>query len=156
MVKRTLTTLVLLVLLVAGSAQAQNWFGIRTGYPLGVTLHYGIDNGIARGFDLRINGRVFARGGATSIGVGIDALRDVVIEPPVSVYIGAGPAAEFGGGVFLIDLHVLGGAEFRFIDFGLPALGIFVEAAIGADLRLSGGSATIPSFGAALGFNFWF
>ena len=134
----------LTVLFLANAASAQNWFGVRSGYPLGVTVHYGIDNGLSRGFDLRISGRVFARGSKVTVGVGVDALRDVTIEPPFSVYIGGGPAVEFGSGLFLLDVHGLVGAEFRFIDLGMPQLGIFVEGSIGAALNLSDGTAMIP------------
>lgn len=156
MLKRLIAPLLLTLLLLAGNAQAQNWFGVRSGYPLGVTLHYGIDNGLSRGFDLRINGRVVARGGAVTVGVGVDALRDVTIEPPFSVYVGGGPSVAFGSGVFLLDVHGLVGAEFRFIDLGLPTLGLFIEGSIGAALNLSTGGATIPDFGAAVGVNFHF
>lgn len=156
MPKRLIAPLLLIFLLLAGTAQAQNWFGIRSGYPLGVTVHYGIDNGLARGFDLRISGRVYARGGNVTAGIGVDALRDVTIEPPFSVYIGGGPAVEFGTGLFLLDVHGLVGAEFRFIDLGLPELGLFLEGSIGAALNLTSGGATIPDFGAAIGVNFRF
>ena len=159
MLKRLLTPLLLTLLLFTGNAQAQNWFGVRSGWPLGVTVHYGIDNGLSRGFDLRVSGRVFARGSAAvTVGVGVDALRDVFIEPPFSVYIGGGPAVEFGSDLFLLDVHGLVGAEFRFIDLGMPQLGLFVEGSLGATLDLSGGGdeTRIPDVGAAVGVNFRF
>jgi len=152
--KRIFVTLAALALLTAGSSQAQNWFGLRSGFPLGVTVHYGIANALSNGFDLRISGKVVARGSITSVGLGLDAMSEVVNRSPFSVYIGAGPAFEFGSGSFLLDVHGLVGGEFRFTDLGLPALGIFVEGTLGANLELTSGSARIPTFGAALGFNF--
>lgn len=139
------------------SANAQNWFGVRTGYPLGVTLHYGIANALSNGFDLRISGRVAAHGGKARVGIGVDAITTVVTERPFSVYVGAGPALDFGSGGAWLDIHALGGAEFRFYDLGLPALGLFVEATLGGAIGLgSGAAAEVPTFGAALGFNYHF
>jgi hypothetical protein len=54
--RHTRLALVLSALLLIGAASAQNWFGVRSGYPLGVTLHYGIANALSRGADLRISG----------------------------------------------------------------------------------------------------
>ena len=149
--------LALSLLLAAGSlVQAQgNWFGLRSGYPLGVTLHYGIEDGLASGADLRINGRLYVRGGNAVVGLGVDALRTVAVEPPFEVYIGGGPAIEVGRNVFL-DVHGLVGGEFRFVDLGLPELGVFVEGALGARIAVSGGSSQVPDFGAAVGFNWYF
>lgn len=31
----------IIIALVLSTVQAQSWFGLRSGYPLGVTLHYG-------------------------------------------------------------------------------------------------------------------
>ena len=93
----------LTVLLLAGAASAQNWFGVRSGYPLGVTVHCGVGNALANGADLRVSARVVVGpGGRATFGVGFDALVDV-----------------------------------------------YADGAIG----LSGGTARIPTFGAAVGFN---
>ncbi len=141
--------------LVLSSANAQNWFGVRTGYPLGVTLHYGIANALSNGFDLRVSGRVVAHNGKARVGLGLDAITTVVAERPFNVYVGAGPAIEFGNGGAWLDIHALGGAEFRFVDLGLPDLGVFVEATLGGSIGLgSGAKAEVPTFGAALGFNY--
>ncbi len=146
-----------LVLTVASSASAQNWFGVRSGYPLGVTLHYGIDNALSNGFDLRVSGRITAHGGSARFGIGVDAMTTVAQEGPFSVYIGAGPAIEFGSGGAWLDIHALAGGEFRFVDFGLAPLGLFIEATLGGSFGLgSGATAQIPTFGAALGFNYHF
>lgn len=156
---RRLSSLVLIVALAAvvSSAHAQNWFGVRSGYPLGVTLHYGVANALANGFDLRVSGRVTAQGGSARIGVGVDAMGTVAAEGPFSVYIGAGPAVDFGSGGAWLDIHALAGAEFRFVDFGLAPLGLFVEATLGGSFGLGTGTAAqIPTFGAALGVNYHF
>jgi len=152
--------LILCALLTIGlfsSASAQNWFGVRSGYPLGVTLHYGIDDALSNGFDLRVSGRVTASGGSARFGIGVDALTTVAAEGPFSVYLGAGPALEFGNGGAWLDIHALGGGEFRFVDFGLGQLGLFLEATLGGSFGLGAGSAAqIPTFGAALGVNWHF
>jgi hypothetical protein len=144
-----LTTL----LLVGGAAQAQQWLGVRTGYPLGVTVHYGT---ALQAFDLRVSGRVVARGDAVRFGVGFDALSSVAQEGPLRAYIGAGPALEVGADVLLLDVHALVGGELRFGEFGLDPLGVFVEGSLGGQLNLSGGEAEVPSIGAALGVNWHF
>ena len=149
--------ILLTVLALAGAASAQNWFGIRSGYPLGVTLHYGVGNALANGADLRVSARVVVgSGGSASFGVGLDALVDVFAEGPVSAYVGGGPSLEAGGGSVALDVHGLVGGAFRFTDAGLAPLSVFVEANLGAAISLSGGSARIPTFGAAVGFNWDF
>jgi len=155
---RILSLVAALVLLtVASSASAQNWFGVRSGYPLGVTLHYGISNALSNGFDLRVSGRITAHGGSARFGIGVDAMGTVAQEGPFSAYIGAGPAIEFGNGGAWLDIHALAGGEFRFVDFGLAPLGLFIEATLGGSFGLgSGAAAQIPTFGAALGFNYHF
>lgn len=161
--KHSLRTRVLLALLTAAlvsgisSASAQgNWFGVRTGYPLGVTIHYGIANALSNGFDLRISGHVVAHGGQARVGLGLDAMHTIAEKSPFSVYLGAGPAIEFGAGNAWLDLHALFGGEFRFVDLGLPQLGIFAEGTLGGAIGLSDGSAEVPTFGAALGVNYHF
>jgi len=147
----------LLALTALSSASAQNWFGLRSGYPLGVTLHYGVDDALSNGFDLRVSGRVTASGGSARFGIGVDAMTTVAAEGPFSVYLGAGPALEFGNGGAWLDIHALGGGEFRFGDLGIDQLGLFVEATLGGSFGLGAGStAQIPTFGAALGVNWHF
>ena len=154
---------VLLVLittaLVSGISTASaegNWFGIRSGYPLGLTLHYGVANGLASGAALRVSGRLVVDGNGTRFGLGLDALHTVAAVSPFSVYLGAGPAVEVGSGVALLDVHGLVGGEFRFVDLGVPQLGIFAEGTLGARIGISGISSQFPTFGAALGVNWHF
>ena len=148
---------ILTVLLLASTASAQNWFGVRSGYPLGVTLHYGVGNALANGADLRVSARVVVGpGGSASFGVGVDALVDVFADGPISAYVGGGPSIEAGGGRVDLDVHGLLGGAFRFTDLGLAPLSVFLEANLGAAISLSGGTARIPTFGAAVGFNWDF
>ena len=155
MIKR-FSLMTLLAVLCLGSAQAQdNWFGLRSGYPLGVTVHYGIENALSNGFDLRISANLRSRGSGIEVGIGVDGMNTVYIERPFEVYIGGGPAIDFGGGGALFDIHGLAGAEFRFYDTGLDNLGIFAEIALGAGIGI-GRPSQIPSFGAAVGFNWHF
>lgn len=147
----------LVLVTAASSASAQNWFGVRSGYPLGVTLHYGMGNALSNGFDLRVSGRITAHGGSARFGIGVDAMGTVAREGPFSLYIGAGPALEFGSGGAWLDVHALAGGEFRFVDLGLAPLGLFLEATLGGSFGLgSGAAAQIPTFGAALGVNYHF
>ncbi len=147
---------VLVAVLLAGSASAQDWFGVRSGFPLGVTLHYGVGNALGAGTDLRISGRVVASGGSVRFGVGADALRNVFADGPVTAYVGGGPSVEFGPGQADLGVQGLVGGQFRFAQVNLAQLGVFLEGSVGASLSLSGGSARIPTFGAALGFNWYF
>lgn len=145
----------ILIALVLSTVQAQSWFGLRSGYPLGVTLHYGVANALANGFDLRVSANLRVRGPDVSFGVGVDALNVVAVERPFTVYVGGGPAIDFGGGGALIDIHGLLGGEFRFTDLGLDPLGIFAELSLGAGIGI-GRPSVIPTFGGAVGFNFHF
>lgn len=155
---RILTILALAALvsgLSAASAQG-NWFGVRSGYPLGVTLHYGVANALSNGYDLRISGKLVVDNNGSRFGLGLDGLHTIAAATPFSAYLGAGPSVEVGSGKALIDLHALIGGEFRFSDFGMPQLGLFGEGTLGATIGLSGVQSRFPTFGAALGVNWHF
>ena len=154
--RHLLATVVLVVLLLAGHASAQNWFGVRSGYPLGVTLHYGIADALANGADLRISGRLVAGGGSARFGIGVDGLVGVFAEGPANAYLGAGPSLEFGPGRADLGLQGLVGGQIRLVDVGLGQLGVFAEASLGGSVDLARGGARIPTFGAALGVNWYF
>lgn len=150
--------LLIVLLFVSGFAFAsaqQNWFGVRTGYPLGGTVHYGIENGLSNGFDLRLSANLKVRGNDVDFGIGVDGLNEIYIDNPIIVYVGGGPSLDFNGNSALIDVHALGGLEFRFSDFGLSNFGIFVEASLGAGIGINRNS-QIPSTGAAVGLNIHF
>jgi hypothetical protein len=148
-------TLVLMILLYASAQAQENWFGVRTGYPLGITLHYGIENGLDNGFDLRISGNLRAYGNNVEVGIGVDSMNDIIQDGPLSLYIGGGPALDFGGGGALLDLHGIVGAEIRLSGAGLGSFGVFAEGTLGASIGL-GRDSRVPSGGAAVGFNWHF
>lgn len=152
--KRTITLLVFLLAFTLGSAQAQNWFGVRTGYPLGFTVHYSIEDAISPQFDLRVSANFRVYDSNVNFGVGLDALSTVSIEPPFEVYIGGGAAIDVGGPGPGLELHGLAGGEFRFTDAGLDPLGIFGEVTLG--VGFGGGRPFGPRFGGALGINWHF
>lgn len=155
MLLRRVIPLALLLVLVLGSAQAQNWVGLRTGYPLGVTVHYGIENMISPSTDGRISANLRVRGGDVDFGVGFDVLETVHVEPPFQVYLGGGPAVEFGGAGALFEVHGLAGGEFFLSDLDLEELSIFAEFSLGGAIGI-GRSSQIPTFGGAVGFNYYF
>ncbi len=151
--------ILLLVALASGLATASaqgNWFGVRSGYPLGVTLHYGIANALSNGYDLRVSGKLVVDNAGSRFGLGLDAMHTFAAASPFSAYLGAGPSMEFGSGTALLDLHALLGGEFRFTDFGLPQLGLFAEGTLGATIGISNAASRFPTFGAALGVNWHF
>lgn len=153
---RRFIPLTLLLMLVLGSAHSQNWIGLRSGYPLGVTLHYGISDAFAPGTDGRVSANLRIRNGETDLGVGFDVLRTVSVEPPFEAYIGGGPAIDFGSAGAVLDVHALAGGEFRLSDLDLEELGVFAEISLGAGIGVGGRSSEIPRFGAAVGFNYHF
>ncbi len=149
----------LIILLVLGTvfscAYAQNWVGLRSGFPLGVTLHYGVADALSDGSDLRVSGTIRSRGGDVAFGVGVDALNELSIAEPFVVYAGGGPALDFSQDGSLLDVHVLLGGEFLFADVGLEPLGVFAELTLGVGIGL-GRPSEIPTFGGALGINYRF
>ena len=136
------------------SAQTGNWVGIRSGFPLGVTIHYGVENGLSNGFDWRLSGNIRDRGSGVEFGIGFDAMNTVAVSRPIEVYLGGGAALDFGNGA-LLDIHGLLGSELRFTDLGLDPLGLFLEVSLGAGFGF-GRSNRIPSLTAAFGANFHF
>ncbi|MEX2535006.1 MAG: hypothetical protein WD273_05340 [Trueperaceae bacterium] len=155
MLLRRVIPLGLLLMLALGTAQAQNWVGLRTGYPLGVTIHYGIGNMFSPTTDGRISANLRVRGSNVNFGVGFDVLETVHVESPFVVYLGGGPALEFGGSGALFEVHGLAGGEFVFSDLDLEELGIFAEFSLGGAIGI-GRPSQIPTFGGAVGFNYRF
>lgn len=153
----TLSVVCLSVLgLLLGSAHAQTWAGLRTGYPLGVTVHVGSENAIAGTLDLRVSGRVESVDNAPRVGVSVDFMRSVGGTAPVDVYAGGGPSLSVGGGAAFFEVHGLLGGEYRFADIELEELGIFGELSLGAEIDMRRGGARLPTFGAAVGLNWHF
>ena len=133
------------------------WFGVSTGFPLSINMHYGLDNIITQDLDLRFNGSLLA--GSFSplqmiLGIGVDLLYnfDNPDDPQLGVYAGGG----LGGVVYIgatttlpfnIDIHGVVGAEYRFTEYG-----VFGEVNVGNAYANNFG------LGAALrlGFNYHF
>lgn len=155
LLRSSLSAALLLLAATLPLAHAQNWVGLRSGVPLGVTLHYGIADVLPDGSDLRVSGTVRSRGGDLNFGVGIDALNELSVAEPFVVYAGGGPALDVSQEGALLDVHVLLGGEFRFGDVGLEPLGVFAELTLGVGIGL-GRPSEIPTFGGALGVNYRF
>lgn len=119
------------------------WVGLSTGYPLGLTAHYGLGDAIGDGIDLRFNGRfTFASVlGVSQIGfnVGADALFNIPVDlDELKVYAGAGPSLGFevrssnvtagaNAGGFALGAQGLAGAEYLVTD----EIGVFGEFRVG-------------------------
>lgn len=120
------------------------WVGASTGYPFGLTAHYGLGNALGDGIDLRFNGQFSFAGsfGYSAIGfnLGADALFNIPVEADdVKVYAGAGPKLGFilastnlgiGGasaGGFQLGAQGLAGAEYLVTD----DIGVFGELRVG-------------------------
>lgn len=144
-------------LLTAGAAFAQedetaldvapdgdSWVGASTGYPFGLTAHYGLGDALGDGIDLRFNGQFAFSGNfvssAIGFNIGADALFNIPVEvDDLSVYAGAGPKLGFavastnlgaGGGSiggFQLGAQGLAGAEYLITD----EIGLFGELRIG-------------------------
>lgn len=154
--KRTILAFAVFVF-AAGTVQAQNWAGLRTGYPLGVTVHVGAENAIGADLDIRVSGRVESVGSSPRIGLAVDLMRSVGGTPPFDIYAGGGPSLSVGGGAAFFGIHGLLGGEYRLSEIELDQLGVFAELSLGAEIDMSGGgSARLPTFGAAVGFNWHF
>ncbi|MEX2503019.1 MAG: hypothetical protein WD336_11640 [Trueperaceae bacterium] len=149
-----LTAAVALLTFTAAPAQAQSQVGIRTGYPFGATLHVGF------GADpnVRVSGMVRSSSSGARFGVGVDMLWPFTIQGPVRGYVGGGANLLAGRGDAVIGAHGLLGGEFRFIDAGLPQLGVFLEGTAGLEVSAAGRASTtrLPAVGAGLGVNWWF
>ncbi len=137
-----------------GLATAQNesyWAGVSGGFP-GLNLHFGLNDVVSQGVDLRING-TFTYAGAFGLGADVLAALPIELEGPVVIYGGGGPYALFGGaGGFGFGLTLFVGGEYRLADVGFAPGGIFLE--VGPALRFA------PTFGGdfvgRFGFNYHF
>lgn len=137
-------TLLLLIFVFFAQASAGSWFGVRSGYPLNITAHFGFENVLFTGIGIRASANLSQRqafldyidskSGSTSFGFGADALLPIVKQNPVSIYLGVGSTVNFAASKTLTDIHGLAGLEYRPDIPILNQLGIFTEAtaAIGA------------------------
>lgn len=148
--RKFLVSLIAVAALGAGAAFAQggSWVGLSTGYPFGVTLHYGMEDLFSPGMDLRLNlrgdfGGGTLTGGVTysvfSVSVGGDllyGLADLSTDPNLNPYVGGGLTLGFAGGStsdgvsiggLAYDIHGLAGAEYLVAS----SFGIFGEVQLG-------------------------
>ncbi|MEX2535380.1 MAG: hypothetical protein WD273_07220 [Trueperaceae bacterium] len=136
----------------------QYWAGVSFGYPFGVNFHFGGEDMLSQGIDLR--GNITAGFGGV-FGVGADVLVDLPVDTgatPVDVYAGGGLSVAFGeidntpGMDTAFGIGLMFGGEYRLVDAGLPEGGVFAE--VGPSINLGAGS----PFGvnAKLGFNYHF
>ena len=115
-----------------GSTQ---WFGVSTGYPVGINLHYGLKDLLMPDLDLRVNVTAASFDFATfSVIGGVDALYQLNLETvddlPLDVYAGGGLniGASLGATTQLsLSLSGLAGAEYMLTD----ELGVYGEARVG-------------------------
>jgi hypothetical protein len=155
--------LIALISVPLGAASAESWAGVRSGFPLGVSLHYGMEDGLGDGTDFRVSFNAYLReqtGNQLYVGLGLDVFRELQQKRPFSLYGGGGFAADIGPNIYgetsaLIDVHGLLGGEFRFYDLDLEEFGVFAEVTLGAGFGVNRNSA-LPTFGGAVGFNYHF
>ena len=151
-------------IVVSGSqTTSQTWFGLKTGYvnnvyPFGMSIHFGVDPVNISSPNFRISGNLRTRETGASFGIGIDAFGQLIDATPVNFYAGGGGAVQFENQSFLLDVHGLFGTEFRFIEYDLEELGLFLELSLGAALAIGSEipQPNIPFAGLAFGFNFHF
>lgn len=159
-------------LLTAGAAFAQedetaldvapdgdSWVGASTGYPLGLTAHYGLGDALGDGIDLRFNGKFYFLGvpGISTFSgtVGADALFNIPVDADdLSVYAGAGPSVGFTTGNLIGGLSLgaqgLAGAEYLVTE----EIGLFGEFRLGVGFVT--GSPIYPDLNFAFGANYHF
>lgn len=136
---RKLVIILIAALALAGSsAFAQDdmmahtqWVGASTGFPLGITFHYGMEDLIGENLDLRANlSAVTFLNDAFTVAGGVDLLYQLNLETendlPLGVYVGGGlnVGASLGtvNGV-AFGVAALGGAELMVTD----QIGVFGE-----------------------------
>ncbi len=125
------------------------WAGLSTGFPFGVTLHFGIDDVFASNADVRFIGSIFG----DSVGLGVDALYGFGLddEQTLDLYVGGGPLLEVGNR-FALGVNAFVGLEYRLSAIGFAPGGIFLEAGPFVGF----GDETFVDFNARLGFNYHF
>ena len=143
------------------------WLGASTGYPFGLTAHYGLGDALGDGVDLRFNGRFAFSGDLVSSTIGFNLGADALFAIPVDsdevhVYAGAGPSLGFaattynagvtGGnlGGFVVGAQGLAGAEYLLTD----QIGLFGELRVGFTYVTGINFAFAPTL--ALGANYHF
>ena len=151
--RKVLYTILATLLFSGGAAFAQaSWAGVSLGWPL-LQGYYGMEDALGNDLDLR--GRLAIQPlGGIGFAVGADALYDAATlddEGNFLLYVGGGPSIGTLVGGFGFDVTGLAGVEYALEDtsttiFGETRLGIGYSSEIGI----------FPSYGAALGVNFYF
>lgn len=140
------------------------WVGASTGYPIGLTAHYGLGDALGDGIDLRFNGKFTFASAVTASAFGFNVGADALFAIPIDaenfgVYAGAGPnigfvsATSVGGvsaGGLSLGVQALAGAEYDVSD----QIGVFGELRLGFAYITSLNFAADPTF--ALGVNYHF
>lgn len=145
--RKFMITLLAIATLGAGSAFAQSgmWAGVSTGYPFGVAVHFGMEDLLSPGLDLRVSASgQFSGGGIgafsySTFGVMLegDVLYglDLGADPSLNAYVGGGlglgllnvSGPSFSDSSLLWNVHGLFGAEYLFT----PQWGLFGEVHLG-------------------------
>ena len=121
-------------------AATSQWVGVSTGFPLGIVLHYGIEDLIGQNIDLRANldANFLGLGGSgVTISGGADALYHLPIDmdgAPFDVYAGGGINVGFqlgDDGGFSAGVRGIGGVEYLITN----NIGVFAEARVGIGLN---------------------
>ncbi len=108
------------------------WVGLSLGFPLGGSVHFGINDLLGNAIDTRFNAS-FAGG---RVALGANAVFDFAIDTnlPLEVYGAVGPTLIFGNSDNNLDedasgfgISALAGAEYRFTGLGFQPGGAFFE-----------------------------
>lgn len=156
--RKLLLGLLAALVLGSGTAFAQSGFfaGLSGGYP-GAAIHFGVEDVITPGLDLRAN-IGYAYAGASGPSFGVDGLYGLDVdtgEVPVDIYAGGGLGLVFGEA---LAIKALVGGEYRFFEIDLPELGAFLEVGPSFGIDLDTADAYEPGFGfdARVGVNYHF
>ncbi len=128
------------------------WAGVSLGYPFGANFHFGMEDLISQGIDLRATAAV---GFGGTFGIGADVLFDLPVDTgttPLDIYAGGGAHVGFGGEDSGFMIGILAGAEYRLVDAGLPEGGVFFE--FGPNIGFGDNDGV--GVAAKLGFNYHF
>ena len=144
--RKLLLTLLATLTLLGTAALAQDdmmgstqWFGASTGFPLGINLHYGMEDLFAPDLDLRVNlSAVTFLYSDFSVAGGVDLLYQLNWETeddlPLFVYVGGGlnVGASLGATTGVaFSVAALGGAEYMITD----ELGVYGEVRGGVGIN---------------------
>lgn len=102
------------------------WAGVSFGYP-GVYGHFGIENALGEGADIRANVGFSYLGGGFSLGA--DALFNIGVnnvDAPINFYAGGGPVIS-AGAAFAAGVQGIAGLEYRLSDMDFDTGGVFLE-----------------------------